>query len=60
MNAWIYEVIENLDEASEDGALRALDELEYLYAALGDLDRDITEQLIQRLRRRLADLRRKA
>jgi hypothetical protein len=57
MNPWIYEIIENLDEASEPDVLRALDELECLYDALGDIDRDITEQLIERLNHRLDALR---
>ena len=60
MNPWIYEIIENLDEASEADVLRALDELEYLYDALDDIDRDVSDKLIERLNRRLAELRRRA
>lgn len=60
MNAWIHEVIQNLDETAEGDVLRALDELEFLYDALGDLDRDIADNLIERLNARLSELRRHA
>lgn len=60
MNAWIHEVIQNLDETSERDVLRALDELEFLYDALGDLDRDIADNLIERLNAGLSELRRHA
>jgi hypothetical protein len=57
MNPWIYDVIKNLDEASEDELRGALDELEYLFDALDELDRDTAEQLIGKLTFRLEQLR---
>ena len=57
MNPWIYDVIKNLDEASEDELRCALDELEYLFDALDEIDRDTAEQLIGKLTFRLEQLR---
>ena len=57
MNPWIYDIINKLDEASEDELRHALDELEYLYDALGDIDREIAERCIAKLTRQLEQLR---
>ncbi|MDT8386730.1 MAG: hypothetical protein RQ736_04410 [Thiogranum sp.] len=57
MNPWIYEIIKNLDEASEEELRSALDELEYLFDALDEIDRDTAEQLIGKLTFRLEQLR---
>ncbi len=57
MNPWIYEIIKNLNEASEDELRSALDELEYLFDALDEIDRDTAEQLIGKLTFRLEQLR---
>ena len=57
MNRWIHDIIDNLDEAGEDALNRALDELEYLFDALDDIDRDIAEQQIARISARLNQLR---
>jgi hypothetical protein len=57
MNRWIYDIVKDLDEESEAEVLTALDELETLYEALDDIDRDIAEQFIGRLSQRLEQLR---
>ena len=57
MNPWIYNIIKNLDEASEDELHKALDELEYLFDALDDNDRETAEQLIARVSGQLEQLR---
>jgi hypothetical protein len=57
MNPWIYEIVENIDQAGETELLKALDELEFLYEALSDIDRDIAEGLIARLNEQLERLR---
>ena len=49
MNPWIYDIIKNIDTASEAELHEALDELEFLYDALNDIDRDIAEGLIAQL-----------
>ena len=60
MNIWIKDIIDNLDEASEASVLKALDELEFLYDALDDIDRDIAEQLVEKLNDQLKVLREQA
>jgi len=57
MNPWINEIIENLDQANEADLLAALDELEFLYDALDDINRDIAENIIARLNQQLQKLR---
>lgn len=57
MNRWIYDIVENIDEESEAELLTALDELETLYEALDDIDRDIAEQFIGKLTYQLEKLR---
>ena len=57
MNPWIYDIIKNIDTASEAELHEALDELEFLYDALNDIDRDIAEGLIARLSHQLERLR---
>lgn len=57
MNRWIYDIVENIDEESEAELLTALDELESLYDALDDIDRDIAEQFIGKLTYQLEKLR---
>ena len=57
MNPWINEIIENLDQATEADLLEALDELEFLYDALDDINRDIAEDIIARLNQQLQRLR---
>ncbi|MGD2073626.1 MAG: hypothetical protein PVI91_15395 [Gammaproteobacteria bacterium] len=57
MNPWIYDIIKNLDRASEAELHEALDELELLYDALDDIDRDIAERMIGQLTSRLERLR---
>ena len=57
MNRWIYDIIENIDEQSETELLTALDELELLYDALDEIDRDIAEQFIGKLSYQLEQLR---
>jgi ABC-type phosphate transport system auxiliary subunit len=57
MNPWIYDIIKNIDTASEAELHEAIDELEFLYDALNDIDRDIAEGLIAQLNHRLERLR---
>jgi hypothetical protein len=57
MNPWIYDIIKNIDTASEAELNKALDELEFLYDALNDIDRDIAERMIAKLTHRLERLR---
>jgi hypothetical protein len=57
MNPWIYDIIKNLDTAGEAELHQALDELEFLYEALNDIDRDIAERMIGQLTCQLEGLR---
>lgn len=57
MNQWIYDIIAHIDTATEAELHEALDELEYLYEALDDIDRDIAEDMIARLTHQLERLR---
>ncbi len=57
MNPWIYDIIKNIGSASEAELHEAIDELEFLYEALNDIDRDIAENLIGKLNHQLERLR---
>ncbi len=57
MNPWIYDIIKNIDSATESELHEAIDELEFLYDALNDIDRDIAEGLIAQLNHQLERLR---
>ncbi len=57
MNPRIYDIIKHIDTATESELQEALDELEFLYDALNDIDRDITEGLIAQLNHQLERLR---
>ena len=57
MNPWIYDIIKHIDSATEAELHEAIDELEFLYDALNDIDRDIAEGLIAQLNQRLERLR---
>jgi hypothetical protein len=57
MNPWIHAIIDNIEAADETQLLEALDELEFLYDALDDIDRDIAEKQIERLNAQLQSLR---
>lgn len=57
MNPWIYDIIKNVGSAIEADLQRASDQLEFLYDALNDIDRDLAEDLIAQLHQQSQKLR---